>query len=112
MLDHFPLARNELQGLGHILADLAQCRPAATRAGRGRRIDDPFARQMLRQRTASRPAPFERWHHHLLARHGHLGRRVRLRRIRRQIGQLQLELVEQRTPFRGLADQRTGLGRY
>ena len=67
MLDHLPLARNELQRLGHVLADLAQCRPAAARAGRGRRIDDPLARQMLGQRTARRPAPFERWHRVLAA---------------------------------------------
>ena len=58
------------------------------------------------QRTASRPAPFERRHRHLLARRRgcHLGRRVRLRRIRLQIGELKLELIEQRTTFRGLAE--------
>ena len=50
VLDHLPLARNQLQRLGHVLADLAQCRTAAARAGRGRRIDDPLARQMLGQR--------------------------------------------------------------
>jgi hypothetical protein len=67
-------------------------------------MDDPFARQMLGQRTASRPAPLERRHHHLRRHGGHLGRRVSLRRIRLQIGQLQLELIEQRTTFRGLAE--------
>ena len=66
MLDHFPLPRNELQGLGHVLADLAQCRAAAAWAGRGCRIDDALARQMLGQRTARRPAPFERCHRNLL----------------------------------------------
>ena len=105
VLDHLPLARNELQRLGHVLADLAQCRAAAARAGRGRRIDDPLARQMLGQRPASRPAPFERRHRHLLARRrGHLRRRLGLRGIRLQIGQLQLELIEQRTTLRGLAE--------
>ena len=61
---------------------------------------------MLGQRTASRPAPFERPHHHHLARRPgcHLGHGLRLRRIRLQIGQLQLELVEQHTTFRGLAE--------
>jgi hypothetical protein len=51
---------------------------------------------MLGQRTASRPAPFERRHHHLLARRRgcHLARRVRLRRIRLQIGELKLELIK------------------
>src|SRR5262245_34076259 len=43
VLDHLPLARNQFQRLGHVLADLVQ-RPAATRAGRGHRIDDPLAR--------------------------------------------------------------------
>ena len=106
MLDHFPLARNELQRLGYVLADLAQCRSAATRADRQRRIDGALARQMLREGTASRSAPFERRHHHLLARrHGcdlrqHLG----LRSIRLQIGELKLELIEQRTTLRGLAE--------
>jgi hypothetical protein len=76
------------------VADLAQCHPAATWAGRGRRVDYPVARQVLGQRSARRPAPFEGGHSHS-GRHGyHLGRRVRLRRIRLQIGQLQLELVE------------------
>jgi hypothetical protein len=55
---------------------------------------------MLRQRTA----PFERWRWRARRRSCQLGRHVRLRRIRLQIGQLQLELVEQRTTFRGLAE--------
>jgi hypothetical protein len=50
------LPRHELQHLGHVLADLVQ-RPAATWTGRGSRIDDPFARQVLRQRPARRLAP-------------------------------------------------------
>ena len=56
------------------------------------------------QRTASPPALFERWPRRACRRGYYLGRRVRLRRIRLQIGQLQLELVEQRTTFRGLAE--------
>jgi hypothetical protein len=32
VLDHFPLARNELQRLGHVLADLAQAAVTAARA--------------------------------------------------------------------------------
>ena len=57
------------------------------------------------QRPASRPAPFERSHHHLLSRRPdcHLGHGLCLRRIRLEIDKLQLELVEQRTTFRGLA---------
>ena len=40
----------------------------------------------------------------VLARGCNLGRHIRLRWIRPQIGQLQLELVEQRTALRGLAE--------
>ena len=47
VLDHFPLARDELQRLGHVLAELAQGRPAAARACRRQRIDNALARQML-----------------------------------------------------------------
>src|ERR1700748_2062620 len=57
--DHLPLARNELQGLGHVLAELVQS-AAATRARRGRRIDDALARQMLGQRPASHLLPYRR----------------------------------------------------
>ena len=106
VLDHLPLARNELQRLGHVLADLAQGAAAAARAGQGRRIDDALARQMLGQRPARRLAPLERRHRDLLAR-----RRCRqprrglgLRGILFQVGELQLELLEQRAAFRGLAE--------
>src|SRR5262245_18050919 len=73
VLDHLPLARNELQRLGHVLADLAQGSAAAARAGRRQRIDDAFARQMLRQGPARRLAPLERWYRDLVARRGHAG---------------------------------------
>jgi hypothetical protein len=61
---------------------------------------------MLGQWSASRPAPFERRPRHLLARRRgcDLGRRIGLRRIRLQIGELKLELIEQDTTFRGLAE--------
>jgi hypothetical protein len=103
MLDYFPLARNEFQRLGHVLADLAQC-PAAARAGRGYRIDDPLARQMLGQRTACGPAPFEGVHRNLLIWRPHACYRLSLRSIRFQIGELKFELIEQRPTFRGLAE--------
>ena len=70
VLDHLPLARDELQRLGHVLADLAQGRPAAARAGRRQRIDDALARQMLGQRPARRLAPLERRHIDCCARRG------------------------------------------
>ena len=47
MLDHLPLARNELQRLGHVLADLAQVRAATARADRQRWIDDALAWQVF-----------------------------------------------------------------
>jgi hypothetical protein len=46
-LDHLPLARHYLQGLGDVLAELGE--PAtADRASAGRRNDDALARQMCR----------------------------------------------------------------
>ena len=56
VLDHLPLARHQLQRLGHVLAQLVQG-AAAARAGRRSRIDDALARQMLGQRPARRLAP-------------------------------------------------------
>src|SRR5665213_1359711 len=56
MLDHLPLARHQLQHLGHVFAQLVQ-RPATTRAGLRHGIDDPLARQVLGQRPARRPLP-------------------------------------------------------
>ena len=67
VLDHFPPARDQLQRLRHILADLVQG-PAAAGAGRRCRIDDAFARQMFRQRPAHWPAALEGLHFDLLAR--------------------------------------------
>ena len=43
VLDHLPLARNELQRLGHVLADLAQCRRRRS-TGRPRAPDRRSAR--------------------------------------------------------------------
>lgn len=59
---------------------------------------------MLGQRPACRPAPFEGGHSHSGRSGGHLGHGLRLRGIRLQIAQLQLELIQQRTTFRGLAE--------
>jgi hypothetical protein len=50
MLDHFPLAGDQFQRLGHVLADFAQSRAATARVGSRRRIDDALPRQMLGQR--------------------------------------------------------------
>ena len=105
VLDHLPLPRHELQRLGDVLAELAQRPAAAARAGRRRRIDDALARQMLGQRPARRLAPLERWHRRSCsARCRHPCRRLGLRRILFQLGELQLELIEQRAALRGLPE--------
>jgi hypothetical protein len=86
VLDHFPLARNELQRLRHVLANLAQPAIAAAWAGRRHRIDKAFSRQMLRQRPAGWLAALERWHRNLLG--CHLRRGLGLRRGLLQVGEL------------------------
>ena len=55
VLDHLPLARDHLQRLGDIFAQLAQPRAAAALAGCRSRLDHPLARQMLGERLARRP---------------------------------------------------------
>ena len=58
-LDHFPLARDNLQRLGDVLAELRQLQRAAARTG-GRRGDhDALARQMRGERFSRRPAARE-----------------------------------------------------
>jgi hypothetical protein len=94
VLDHFPLARDELQRLGYVLTDLAQCPAPTARAGRGRRVDDALARQMLGQRTARRPAPLEAAHHDLRPRRRQLSRRLGLGGILLQLSERKLELLE------------------
>ena len=103
VLDHLPLARHQLQRLGHVLAQLAQ-RAAAARAGRRRRVDHALARQMLGQRPARRLAPLEGLHRYRLG-----GRHLRLRSPAEpasllELEQLQLELVQQRAALRRLAE--------
>ena len=93
---------DELQHLGHVLADLAQSVVAAAWAGRGQRIDNALPRQMLRQRPAGRLAALERWHRNLVG--CHLRRGLGLRGVLLQIGKLQLELVQQCSALRGLSE--------
>ena len=54
VLDHLPLARDDLQRLGDVLAELGQPRRAAAGAGCRSGHDDPLARQMLGERLARR----------------------------------------------------------
>src|SRR3546814_12591000 len=51
-LDDLPLARDHLERLGDVLAQLRQPRPAAGRAGAGCGDHDPLARQVLGERLA------------------------------------------------------------
>ncbi len=93
MLDHLPLAWNELQRLGHVLAELAQSVVATAWAGRRHRIDNTLPRQMRRQRPTRRLAALERWHRNLVG-CGHLRCVLGLRGVLFQIGELQLELIQ------------------
>ena len=58
-LDDLPLARDHLQRLGHVLAELRQPRTAAGRARARRGNDDALARQMLGKRLPRRPLALE-----------------------------------------------------
>ena len=93
MLDHLPPARNDLQRLGDIFAQLRQACAAAARAGRRSENDQAFAWQVLREGLARRPLTGKGRHL------GGLGRRTLCRQLvfrRRdlQLFELQLELME------------------
>ena len=103
VLYHFPMSGHELQRLGHILADLVQKPAAARTRGRGR-INDALARQMLGQRPARRLASLEAAHRNLRLCRGQLRHGLRLRGIFFQLGKPQLELLQERAPFRGLSE--------
>ena len=96
-LDHLPAARDDLQRLGDVLADLGQPLRAAARAGCRWRNHLPLARQMRGERLAGRPAPREpldlRGLRRLLRRL--LRRQLVLRRARLELVELEFELVEQ-----------------
>jgi hypothetical protein len=94
MLDHLPLARHQLQHLGHVLAQLAE-RAAAARAGRGNRIDQAFAWQVFRQRPAGRLAARERLHRHTVRR-DQVCLGLGLGVLFLELEQLQFELIQQR----------------
>jgi len=106
MLDDFPLSRDHLQHLGHVLADFAQGFAAAAGTHRWAGIDDAFARQVFRQGPARRFAPLERNHRNLFPRRRRccdLGRRLALRCGLFQIGEVQFKLIQQRAAFGGLS---------
>jgi hypothetical protein len=98
--------------LNHLPSPRDQLRPRrscarSSRHSTGRPKVLPLARQMLGQRPPRRFAPFEGLHRNLLTRRrsrGHLRRRLGLRRILLQIGELKLKLIEQHPAFRGLPE--------
>ena len=92
-LDHLPPARDHLQRLRHVLADLRQPARSAARAGRGHGNHHAFARQVLGERLARRLAANEP---------AYLGGPVRrlpgrqliLGRARRELVECEFQLVE------------------
>src|SRR5690606_13161759 len=93
-LDDLPLARDHLQRLGHILAQLRQPRAAARRAGAGCGDHDPLSRQVLGEGFAGRALALERGHARRLRRCG-LGGKFILAGACLEFLELQLQLVEQ-----------------
>ena len=91
VLDHLPAARHAFEGLGHVLAQLADG-AAALGAGAGRGVDDPLARQVLRQGPAGRLAGAARPCRVVDRRCRDLGRGLRFGGGLLELGQLQLEL--------------------
>ena len=92
-LDHLPAARDDLQRLGHVLADLRQLLRSAARAGCRPRHHHALARQVRRKRLAGRLAarkPLDlRGPRRRL-----FGRQLVLGRARLKLVELKLQLVE------------------
>jgi hypothetical protein len=93
-LNDFPTARYHLEGLGDVLAQLAQPGAAAALAGGGRGLDHALARQMLGKGLARRSPTGER-HDLGGARRGLFGGDLVLGRRTRQFVEPQGELIEQ-----------------
>ncbi len=94
MLDHFPLAGNDLQSLGDVLAQLRQACATTAGAGRWAGHDQPLARQVFGEGLARRTPACEGRHRGGPGR-GLLGRQLVFGRRSFQLLELQLELVEQ-----------------
>ena len=93
-LDHLPAARDNLQRLGHVLADLRQLLRTAARARCRRRNNHPLARQVRGKRLAARTAAGEPLHLRGVGR-GTLGRQLVLRRARLELVELEFKLIQQ-----------------
>ncbi len=92
-LDHLPLARDNLERLGDILAHLRNASRSATRAGARRLDHHPLARQVFRERLAGWLAPHESAHIRCLG--GLLGADRLLGCSGLEFLELQLHLVDQ-----------------
>ena len=94
VLDDFPGARHDLQGLGDILAQLGQTSAAATGACRRARDDDALTRQVLGKWASGRAGAGEPSNGGRLGCCS-LGRQLVLRGGRLELLELQLHLVQQ-----------------
>ena len=94
MLDHFPGAGDRLQGLGHVLPQLGQARPAAAGAGGGAGHDHALTWQMVREWLAGRPLAGEGRDIGGIS-GGSLGRQFVLSRGALQLFEFKRHLVEQ-----------------
>lgn len=92
-LDHLPLARDDLQSLGHVLAGLDQLRRAAARAALRRGDDDALARQVVGERLAPWALALER--HNACRPRCNLRRQFVFGRVGFEILELHLQLVEE-----------------
>ena len=92
-LDHLPAARDHLERLGHVLADLRQPLRATARAGHRTRHHHPLARKMLGEGLARRLAADEPLHLGGLDRRP-LGRQLVLGGTRRELVERKLKLIE------------------
>ena len=104
-LSHEPAPRNDVERLGDHLAHLGEPVAAAAAAGGGRWDDDPLARQMGRQRPSRRLLPDMGCHDRVSFSSGSFGRRLVLGGGLLELGQLELELVDEPlAPLAGLAE--------
>jgi hypothetical protein len=92
-LDHLPLPRHNLQGLGDVLAEFDKL-AATARTARRRRHDDALARQVRRQRRPHRLFADDAAHRCSVGR-GRSSRELIFRGAGFQLLELQFQLVEQ-----------------